>query len=318
MIEITDSTVAICMATYNGEEYVRDQIESICLQSYTDWILFIRDDNSTDNTQCILEEYEKKYEDKVIIIDNKELEGGSAKRNFSVILNWVKDHYSFNYFMLSDQDDYWLSDKVEITIRRMKEIEEYYKGPILIHTDLKVVDRNLDVLGDSFVAYRALNPSIKDLSHLLVQNNITGCTMCWNSFLNGILDLSDEDVAMHDWWIALVASCFGKIVYVESPTILYRQHGNNTVGATKVNTVSFIINRLLGNAHVKETLLLSFKQAKAFLKQYELELTTSQVNILQRFIQMFQKPKLVKILTIVQYKFLKQGMVQIIGEIMFI
>ena len=90
--------------------------------------------------------------------------------------------------------------------------------------------------------------------------------MCWNSKLNNLLDLTDPSVAMHDWWIALVAAAFGKIVCVPDATIKYRQHGNNVVGATKVNTLGFILKRLSGSAYVKETLKMAHAQAAVFEK----------------------------------------------------
>lgn len=317
-MEITRNTVAICMATYNGEKYIKEQIESIFLQSYVDWILFIRDDNSTDKTLDILRECVNRCPDRIILIEDENIQAGSAKKNFASIINWVNEHYCFNYFMLSDQDDYWISTKIEKSIKRIKECEEKYSGPVLVHSDLKVVDHNLDTLGESFIKYRNLNPKVKDIAHLLVQNNITGCTMCWNSKLNTLLDLENDEIVMHDWWIALVATCFGHIEFIDESTILYRQHENNVVGATKVNSLGFIINRLIGNSHVKETLVMSTIQADAFGRYYDNQLKEEQKKLITRFANIYQKNKLVRIGEILFYGYLKQGLIQIIGEIMFI
>lgn len=317
-MNITDNTVAICMATYNGAMYVKEQIESIEQQSYTNWILFIRDDNSTDDTGYIIKEKAKKNPEKIMVIEDDHLQGGSSKKNFAEILKWVSHNYDFNYFMFSDQDDYWLPQKVELSLNKVKKVEETYDGPVLIHTDLKVVDKNLNVIGESFIKYRALDPTTKDINHLLVQNNITGCTMCWNKKLNDILDISDDRVAMHDWWMALAATCFGKIEFIKEPTILYRQHGNNVVGATNVNSLSFIIKRLMGNAHVRETLNMSMVQARAFESYYRDELSKNQQTLVKEFSNLETKSKIEKIKTVLKRGYLKQGLVQIIGEIMFI
>ena len=282
-MEITNNTVALCMATYNGEAFIREQIQSILEQKYTDWVLFIRDDHSTDNTMVVIQEFAEEWPHKIILIDNNDQLGGSSKKNFAVILNWVNKHYNFNYFMFSDQDDYWLPNKIEMSIKRIKEVEQEYSGPVLVHTDLKVVNQNLETLGESFIEYRALNPYVTDIEHLLVQNNITGCTMCWNSKLNRLLDLSNDSIAMHDWWIALVASCFGRIVFIDESTILYRQHAKNVVGATKVNSLGFIINRLKGNTHVKEVLNMSIDQANAFVQCYESSLSEMKIKVIRRF-----------------------------------
>lgn len=314
----SDNTVAICMATYNGEKYICEQIESILNQSYKDWVLFIRDDGSKDGTIKIIKKYVDNNPEKIFLIHDNRLCGGSSKKNFADILNWINSKYEFNYFMFSDQDDVWLEDKIKVCIERMK-IEEFQNNePILIHTDLKVVDENLNILGESFFEYRALNPEKKEINELLVQNNITGCTMLWNKKLNDLINIEDEAIAMHDWWFSLTAATLGKIICIDQPTILYRQHGNNVVGATRVNTISFIIKRLAGKSHVKETLNLAVIQAKAFLRYYKKELPDEQAKIIKEFSEIMRHNKIKRIYIVLKGKYLKQGFVQVIGELMFI
>lgn len=312
------SAVAIMLATYNGGRYIREQLDSILAQTYTDWTLFIRDDGSTDNTVTIIDEYARQYRNKILKICDASLSGGSSKANFAAIQQWVTKNAPHKYYMFSDQDDYWMPQKVALSVAKAKETEDKCGGPVLVHTDLQVVNEELRVLGPSFFSYRALNPDIVDLPHLLVQNNVTGCTMCWNSELNDLLNLTSPAVAMHDWWITLVAAALGKIVYVRQATIKYRQHGNNVVGATKVNTVGFILKRLSGSAHVKETLELSHLQAQSFLKEYGVKLSSEQIDILKKYVAIFSKPKLLRIASVIQNRFLKQGLIQIIGEVLFI
>lgn len=317
-MNIGNNTVAICLATYNGEKYIAEQLDSIINQKYKDFHIFIRDDGSSDHTVEILNEYQCKHSDIISVIKDTRLKGGSSKENFASILKWISEKYNFNYFMFSDQDDIWLDDKIQLGMTRIKEEEQKYKGPILVHSDLKVVDENLYILGESFFKYRALNVNKKDINHILVQNNVTGCTMLWNKKQNDIIDISNNCVAMHDWWITLTAATFGRIVYISKPTILYRQHGNNVVGATKVNTIGFIIKRLTGSAHVRETLELSVVQAQAFLNTYQNEMSDDQKKIYEVYSDLLNHNKVIKIITIFKYKFLKQGIVQIIGEMMFI
>jgi len=317
-LTIDKDTIAICMATYNGEQFVKEQIVSILEQTEPNWILFIRDDNSRDNTPTILQEMSDANPEKVILIEDPDLVGGSAKDNFAAILTWVNQRYQFSYYMFCDQDDYWLKDKIEKTLACMKEAEMRRQGPVLVHTDLKVVDADLQVLNDSFFAYRALDPRVKDLRHLLIQNNVTGCTMMWNAALNELVDIRNKSVVMHDWWMTLAACCFGSIEYVGEPTILYRQHGDNVVGATRVNCFTFVLKRLADVEHVKMTLTKAMEQAEAFCCSHSDRLTAKQVEILEKFACLRTKNKIKKVTIVLKEGFLKQGIVQIVGELIFI
>ena len=317
-MNINADTVAVCMASYNGEKYIGEQLDSIIGQSYENWVLFIRDDHSSDKTVEILRKYAGEYPEKIVLIEDPALSGGSSKKNFAGILSWVTAHWDFRYFMFADQDDSWLEDKIEKSLRLMKQQEDDGNTPVLVHTDLKVVDRDLQVLAESFFQYRSLQTDKKDLRHLLIQNNITGCTMLWNRKLNALVDLNQEAVAMHDWWMALAASAFGKIVCLEESTILYRQHGGNVVGATRVNSLGFLWKRLTNLSHVKKTLHQAVQQAGAFLEYYETSLSEEQKNILRTFSELYSHGKLQRVVTVCKGKYLKQGLVQIIGELLFI
>ena len=315
---INDNTIAICMATYNGAQYLKEQMDSILKQTYENWVLFIRDDGSQDETMDIIRQYEQQYHNKMVVVTDPSLPGGSSKKNFASILSWVKEKYDFRYFMFADQDDVWLDTKIEKSMQILRKHKTSPEIPLLVHTDLKVVDQDLNVLGESFFQYRALNPDVRDLRHLLIQNNVTGCTMLWNKALNDLLNIEDDAVAMHDWWIALIACCFGKILCLKEPTILYRQHGANVVGATRVNTLGFILKRLSGSNHVRKTLRLAVAQAEAFRNCNFEQLSDEQNRILCIFSQLYTHNKIMRIITVFRESFLKQGLVQIIGELMFI
>lgn len=315
--KVSNKQIAIMMATYNGAKYIGEQIDSILRQTYQDWKLFIHDDCSNDATFQILQQYQEKYPKKIKVITDSSVIGGSSEKNFAAIQKWVTNNHDFSYFMFADQDDFWFPNKIERSLYKMKESEKN-DLPILVHTDLEVVDDNLNIINDSFFEYRALDVDVTELNRILIQNNITGCTMLWNRSLNNLLDLNSNAVAMHDWWISLVAASFGKIVCLKEPTIKYRQHGGNVVGATQVNTLGFIIKRLLGNSHVKETLKLSFEQAESFLKVYQNSLSNEETDIIREFISIPHKHKLARISTVIKGGYLKQSVVQVIGELMFI
>lgn len=313
------NNLAICMATYNGEKYLSEQLESILNQTNTDWKLFIRDDGSNDETLNILQKYHNNFPHKIELLSDN-VSSGSSKANFFNILEYLKDE-KFNYYMFSDQDDFWHSNKIENTLNKIKEMEqaEGVSTPLLVHSDLRVVDEKLSVLSDSFINYRALDPNVIGLNRLLIQNNITGCTMLWNKSLYDLLDFKiTQSIAMHDWWLTLVASAFGKIGFLDKATIDYRQHGNNVVGATNVNSLGFIFKRLFSSNRVKQTLNLSFTQAQTFLNVYKYILSDDKKRTIENFVIIKDMPKFKKIVKIIKGKYLKQGLIQKIGQLLFI
>lgn len=314
---INRDTIAICMAACNGEAFLRELLESILAQTYGNWMLFVRDDASTDGTLAILRQYAAAYPDKICLLEDPALSGGSSKRNFASILEWVGSRYSFSYFMFADQDDLWLDTKIEKSLALLR-AHETDDMPLLVHTDLTVVDAVLSVLGESFFDYHALDPQITDLRRLLIQNNATGCTMLWNRALNDLLDLGNPDAVMHDWWVTLTACAFGKILCLKEPTILYRQHTNNVVGATRVNSLAFVWKRLKDVRYVRDTLKQTVAQAGAFLAYHEERLNPEQTRILQLFSSLYSRGKLGRVMLVCRESFLKQGLVQVLGELLFI
>lgn len=306
------------MATYNGERYLEEQIRSILKQTYENWILFIRDDGSKDQTRSVIRKYASQVPEKIFWIQDVFSRGGGAAGNFASILSWVTAQHDFSYFMFADQDDVWLETKIEKSLRLLQQNETDRDLPLLVHTDMKVVDQDLTVRGTSFFQYRAMNPDIVDLPHLLIQNNVTGCTMLWNKALNRLLDLQSEAVVMHDWWIALTACMVGRILCLKEPTVLYRQHGSNVVGASRVNSLGFIIKRMKNLAHVRKTLRMPTEQAAALLQCYGDLLTDAQKQVLRVFSQLYSHNKLVRMITVCRGSYLKQGWIQIVGELVFI
>lgn len=317
-LKVTENTVAICMATYNGEQFLSEQIDSILAQSWQDWILFIRDDGSKDATAAILREYQSRYSEKICVIDDPCLEGGSAKKNFAAIVEWVKTHDSFRYFMCSDQDDYWLPDKIEKSLNALKEVEERTHGPVLLHTDLKVVDEQLREIYPSFFRCTRLNPNVKDLSHLLVQNNVTGCTVMWNRALNDKVSLSNDDAMMHDWWLALAACCFGEIVCLREPTILYRQHGDNAVGAKDSNYSTYTLRAIKGEAHIRGSLRATMRQAKGFLNAFRDELSPDQITTVENYANLLTLGKFRRVLAVLKGHYLRMGFSRAVFELLYI
>lgn len=307
------------LATYNGEKYISEQIDSIIKQTYTNWRLFVRDDSSNDGTPCILNSYEKK-DNRIRVIREEGLSGGGSKENFGAIHTWLNGKVPADYYMFCDQDDIWESNKIEICINRIKRLESDYGSnlPILIHTDLKVVDKNLNTIAESYRKYRSINASCDELSRLLIQNVATGCTEFWNAPLNSLINLTSDKIVMHDWWIALAAASFGKIDYVNQATVAYRQHGSNVVGASKVYSLKYLKNRLFNKEHDIGVIKAAYGQAEAFLDSYTDGLSTENQKIVEGFLRTKSGNKITRIYRAIKGRYLRQGFLQILGEMVYI
>lgn len=307
--------ITILMAAHNGEKYISEQIESILKQTETSWKLVIQDDCSKDKTAEIAQKYEREYPGKIVFTGLKS-PSGSAKKNFSSMLKFADTEY----MMTCDHDDIWLPDKVEITLKKMHELEEKfgYDKPLLVHTDLKLVDEKLDVIYDSMFTRQKLDSRRDKFNNILVQNIVTGCTMMVNRALLAMVYEVPEQAIMHDWWFALIATAFGRISFVREPTILYRQHGNNEVGAKNAGSLRYNFNRMLNKEQSRSVLKDTYSQAKSFLETYKDRLTATQVEIAKAYISIPEYNKVKKLKTISEYDFWKTGFFRICGQILFV
>jgi len=222
--------IDILLATYNGEKYLKQQIDSILAQSNRDWQLSIRDDGSSDDTVKIIKDYVAKYSDKIRLIEDSSGRLGPAL-NFGKLL----EQAAGNYVMFSDQDDIWLPNKIDLTLNAMRASEKNYPNmPLLVHTDLKVVDAELKPIADSLWNHNKICPDTgNDLKKLIYRNVVTGCAAMINRKAVEISIPIPPQARLHDWWIALNVAKYGKIIYISTPTVLYRQHSQNIIGAKK-------------------------------------------------------------------------------------
>lgn len=222
------ATVQILLATFNGENFLDEQLASLFAQTQQDFEILAADDGSTDGTVALLDRWAQRHSGRLHLLFTDRV--GGPVRNFMRLVAESKARYA----MFCDQDDVWMAEKLSTQLAVMQEMEARCPGlPLLIHTDLRVVDAELRVLAESFVASQHLDPVNNRLRDLLFQNTVTGCTAMLNAALvKQVVAAEVSDVVMHDWWCALVACAFGRIHYVNTPTVLYRQHGENTVGAT--------------------------------------------------------------------------------------
>lgn len=222
--------VDVLLATYNGAEYLADLLDSLEQQTFKGWRLVVRDDGSSDDSVSIVERWTHRHcTDCLILRDDRD--GLGAAENFGALL----EASDAPYFMCCDQDDVWLPEKIAklLQIIRQREAERGSQIPLLVHSDLIVTDSKLRPVHQSLRAYMHIATPPKDrlLNQLLVQASVVGCASIGNAALRRTASPIPRDCVMHDWWLALVAGALGEIVEVAQPTVLYRQHDRNTLGA---------------------------------------------------------------------------------------
>ena len=188
--------------------------------------------------------------------------------------------------------------------------------PVLVHTDLRVVDGELHEIESSFFRSSGLTGSWATIKEIMVQNVVTGCTVMINHSLASLVinRLPEFGMIMHDHWLALVASAFGQIGYLEEATIDYRQHGNNSVGAKKIFSWKYISN-LLKNDQIIKRMKSSFRQAGAFLSVYSSELPEDTRQMIQIYAGLEHCSKVKRRIAYIRYGFWKIGLSRRIGQI---
>jgi rhamnosyltransferase len=231
-----NTKINILMATYNGEKYIAEQIDSIINQSYENWNLLIRDDVSNDNTLNIIKQYSNVDSRIKVISDNKGNLG--IVKNFEELLK----HSNSEYVMFSDQDDVWLENKIQVIFSSMLKLKEKHVegSPLLVHSDSYIVDDNLNIISSNFIGKRG---NEKGVDKILFAPCVQGASMMINKFLKNIVLPFPEKINIHDYYISVVNELIGKRSFIESPLMYYRQHSKNEIGVN--NSLLFKIKKLL-------------------------------------------------------------------------
>ena len=258
--------VQILLATYNGEIFLREQLDSIVNQEYKLWELLIHDDGSVDNTVQILNEYENNYPKKVKLLNDQKIFSSASKNFFHLIKHRSRD---VNLYCLCDQDDIWHNSKLKLIIERYKSKE--WKEPVLIHSDLSLIDgygKSLEQSHNKLINYQK-NLITKNTA--LYYNPIPGCAMTINSALADKISYS-KYMVMHDWWILLSAlSENTTMIYINSPLVKYRQHSGNVFGYKKINILILFIRLLFKIPRYFENVKKAYSQSIQFYYQSSLK-----------------------------------------------
>ena len=293
--------VSIVMATYNGEQYIKKQLDSIIKQSYKNIEIIICDDCSTDNTIKIINKYKEKYSFIKLFINESNL--GYAK-NFEKGISLC----SGKYIALSDQDDIWDLNKIKMQLDSARSIKDK-NIPIMIHSDLEMVDENENTINKSYFEFRKYKlKKQKDLGHILGPCGVMGNTLFFNNHLKDIILPFPKDVENHDYWVATINELFGKRVTLDEKLTKYRIHSSNcSNNKVKLNKSNKIIKQVF-----KREFYLPYIQTKRINVMNYIESNYSLSNEDSLVIQKFKdylspnSSKLIRVYNALKYSFFKR------------
>ena len=266
------SPIEVVLPTYNGAAHLQEQVESIAAQTLRPQRLLLRDDGSSDRTPALLSELQRRHGGWL------ELLPADGNLGCCANVNRLLEHTTAPYVALADQDDIWHPDKLERSLELMRQLEQRQGAdqPLLVHSDLELVDGAGEPLGCTYLQRQRLEALRTAPADLALTNVVTGCTVLLNRpLLQRALPIPAEAL-VHDWWLALVATAFGQIALLEQPSVAYRQHGGNAIGATGLGLrywrrrLRTLLRQPAEGVHLRRAL----HQAAAFEQRFERPLTS--------------------------------------------
>lgn len=298
------NVIDILLATYNSEKYLAAQLDSIVQQDIACWQLLIQDGGSIDGTLAIVNEYCQRYPDRIRWLESNG-KNMDARTNFSKLLIAS----TAPYVMFSDHDDIWLPDKITKTMCKMQEAESQYGGgtPLLVFSDQTVVDEKLREIAGSFFHYQHIDPYRTALAQLLVQNVPSGCTMMVNRALVIRAGTIPPQAVMHDHWLALTATLWGRLIYLNEATMKYRQHESNIFGASRYGIKYLWQHYRNGKKLLRNRLWHNVEQAMVLLERFHAQLSPMQIEILTDFCHLPTASRWERCCIIVRHHIYKNG-----------
>jgi rhamnosyltransferase len=302
--------IVILLAAYNGAGLVSEQIRSIQRQTISNWTLFVRDDDSEDNTRAILEKFAAEDRRIRYVHDTKGRLGAAG--NFGELMRVAFEERADAIFF-SDQDDVWLPHKLARQLRSLQEMERRYGPgtPLLCYSDLEVVDQKLHQIHPSFMRYEKLRHESHDPIHvLLTQNIVTGCAVVINRDLLEFVTPIPNEVILHDWWLAICAAACGRIGYIDEPLVQYRQHSRNQIGALTLDRLLNLSAAQKRLTKIQDYMLIPIGQAKVLserIRGKQINCSGESLTLLDGFVSCLGQSTLRRLWTIYQLPLRRQG-----------
>jgi hypothetical protein len=201
---------------------------------------------------------------------------------------------------------------------REEEKRQGVNTPVLLHTDLTVVNESLEVKAGSMFARQRLDSSHIAVNELAVQNIVTGCTMMLNRALADKLTYIPLSVPVHDWWIALFTACCGSIVFVDKPTLYYRQHSGNMCGAQNMSDMGYVAKRAVQVGRSSQMIRYGYKQAAEMAKAYGNELGEDNFALLKGYGELEGKPYFKRLSFVFKHRIFKDGIIRRLGQLIYL
>lgn len=283
--------VWIVLATYNGGEFLGQQLESLRRQTRSDWRLLVRDDGSTDDTRAQLET-SRTRDSRIELLEDSTVRFGPA-RSFGRLLSEAAARGASIVFCC-DQDDVWHPEKVARQCERIERIESLAgpQTPLLVYGDARLVDRSGHPLGTTFSRKVAapIPAGVEPLPSCLLGNRIPGCTLAINRALLDMAVPLPDDTPMHDWWLAALAAATGETLWIPEPLVDYRQHGDNSVGAPGWMTRIRTALRRWRTGDTRSSLFASPGQARRLLERLRERGLSDKTALIEEFLTALAGP----------------------------
>ena len=305
----------ILLAVCNGEKHLPALLDSLKSQTETEFSVLVQDDGSEDGTPALLEE--------LFRTDSRFIPGAESGRRLGAAGNFLSliRQADADFVLLCDQDDVWMPEKVAVLKQAMTDAAARYGAdmPLLVHSDCSLIGDSGEQVGESFFRHQGWDPGAVTLPRLLVQNNVTGCTLVMNRPLCRLVAEHGKakDLFMHDWFIALTAAAFGHIVFVDRPLTAYRQHENNEIGASRLGLVSRGIRALAGRKKAKRRILLTYTHTQVFRRLYGDLLPDEAEKIISAYLATRRMKKIPRVLAVRRMGCTMQSPVTRMGQILF-
>ena len=307
--------IDVLLAAYEGAAWLPDQLASLRSQDDGCFRVLMQDDGSSDGTMSILSD--------AAASDPRFRLGCEQGRRFGAIGNFwsLLRQTDASYIALCDQDDIWENNRISMC-REVMSREEKLLGdqmPILVHSDCVLISADGAVIHPSFFKHQGWDPKAVTLKRLLVQNNVTGCAVLINRVLADLaLKYGDPGrMVMHDWFLALTAAAFGRVVFIPEKLVRYRQHAENVKGASSNGLFRRGIAALGTAQRGRARVALTYRHLGSFMDMYRDELTDDAKSILINYLATEKKDKISRIFAVQLGGYTMQSPVTRAGQIIF-